>query len=166
MVCLVLHTAPTDFLEQSGTVELIPGSTKQCISIPIIDDSVSEADQECFTFGLSESSDTADLTLSPVVATVCINDTDGRFRKVHIPIIYWAVHWFSNSIIVMYLAETALRVGLEQTAYTVDEVDSFQLVCIDVLSGDVDGREIILDYSTSSGTASMFLLYTCFFHMQ
>ena len=63
------------------------------------------------------------------------------------------------------VAETALRVGLEETAYTVDEVDGFQLVCIDVLSGDVDGREITLNYFTRSGSASTFLLFTCFFHM-
>ena len=40
-----------------------------------------------------------------------------------------------------------------------DEVDDVQLVCIGVLSGDVDGREIILRYSTSSGTAGMFTFY-------
>ena len=72
-----LHAAPGDFLGQSGTVELRSTSTKQCISIPIIDDSISEADEECFTISLSESSGTADLILSPAVATVCINDTDG-----------------------------------------------------------------------------------------
>ena len=70
-------TAPEDYLGQSGTVELSSASTKQCISIPIIDDSVSEADQECFTISLSESSGTGDLTLNPAVATVCIDDTDG-----------------------------------------------------------------------------------------
>ena len=53
--------------------------------------------------------------------------------------------------------------GLEHTAYTVDEVDGFQLVCIDVLSGDIDGRDIILHYSTSSGSASMFCFYAQFF---
>ena len=51
------------------------------------------------------------------------------------------------------LTESDLVVGLEETAYTVDEVDSYQLVCIGVLSGDVDGREITLSYSTTSGTA-------------
>ena len=70
-----------------------------------------------------------------------------------------------TAIIQHHHAETALRVGLEHTAYTVDEVDGFQLVCIDVLSGDVDGREITLDYSTSSGTASTFMLYMCFSHI-
>ena len=62
-------------------------STKQCISIPIIDDSISEADQECFTISLSESSGTADLILSPAVATVCINDTDGKFHMLLFPYI-------------------------------------------------------------------------------
>ena len=49
-------------------------------------------------------------------------------------------------------------VGLEETAYTVDEVDSYQLVCVGVLSGDVDGREISLSYSTTSGTACKYNL--------
>ena len=57
-----------------------------------------------------------------------------------------------------YVSDSALVVGFEQTAYTVDEVDDYQLVCIVVLSGDVDGREIILDYTTSSGTASRLLI--------
>ena len=39
-----------------------------------------------------------------------------------------------------------------------DEIDSYQLVCVGVLSGDVSGREIMLSYSTASGTACMLLL--------
>ena len=49
-------------------------------------------------------------------------------------------------------------VGLERRDYRVDEIDSYQLVCVGVLSGDVDGREIMLSYSTASGTACMLLL--------
>ena len=56
------------------------------------------------------------------------------------------------------VAESALVVGLEETAYTVDEVDSYQLVCVGVLSGDVDGREISLSYCTTSGTACKYNL--------
>ena len=48
----------------------------------------------------------------------------------------------------------AVTVGLQQTAYTVTEVDDYQLVCFEVLSGDVDGRELVFSYSTVSGTAS------------
>lgn len=44
---------------------------------------------------------------------------------------------------------------MQQTAYTVGEVDDYQLACFEVLSGDIDGREIVIDYSTASGTASM-----------
>lgn len=47
-----------------------------------------------------------------------------------------------------------MTVGLQQTAYTVTEVDDYQLVCFEVLSGDVDGRELVFSYSTVSGTAS------------
>ena len=40
-----------------------------------------------------------------------------------------------------------------QTEYTVGEIDDYQLVCFGVLSGDIDSREIVFDYTTSSGTA-------------
>lgn len=75
------YTAPDDFLEQTGSLDLTSDASKQCISIPIIDDSVNEADQECFTFDLSESSGSEDLTLSPSTATICINDTDGKSKS-------------------------------------------------------------------------------------
>ena len=47
-----------------------------------------------------------------------------------------------------------MTVGFEQTAYTVTEIDGYQLACFKVLSGDIAGRELAFDYSTSSGTAS------------
>lgn len=75
--------APDDFLEQSGTLTLTPTATRQCISIPITDDSVNEADQECFTVSFTESSSSVDPNLSPAVATVCISDTDGEFSGTH-----------------------------------------------------------------------------------
>ena len=48
----------------------------------------------------------------------------------------------------------SVTIGLQQTAYTVTEDDEQQLVCFEVLSGDVNGREFVIDYTTSSGTAS------------
>ena len=48
--------------------------------------------------------------------------------------------------------------GLQQTAYTVGEVDGYQLVCFEVLAGDIDGREIVINFSTASGTASKLTL--------
>ena len=49
----------------------------------------------------------------------------------------------------------AVTVGMQQTSYTIGEVDEYQLVCFEVLSGDLVGRELVFDYSTTSGTASM-----------
>lgn len=61
----------------------------------------------------------------------------------------------------MYCTVLPVTIGLQQTAYTVGEVDDYQLVCLEVLSGDIDGREIIINYLTASGTASMNVdLYT------
>lgn len=53
----------------------------------------------------------------------------------------------------MYSA-LSVTVGMQRTAYTVGEVDELLVVCIAVLSGDIDGREIVIQYSTTSGTAS------------
>lgn len=52
------------------------------------------------------------------------------------------------------LAALSVTVGIQQTTYTIGEIDDYQLVCIEVLSGDIDGREIVFDYSTASGSAS------------
>lgn len=56
------------------------------------------------------------------------------------------------------LAAYSVRVGIQQTDYTVDEVDSYQLVCVGVSSGQIAGRELIFHYSTASGTASMIMI--------
>ena len=75
-VSIYFLTAPDDYLEQSGSVDLTSSATKQCMSIPIEDDSIDELDQECFV--LSLSSDSSDITVSPSTPTICINDTDGK----------------------------------------------------------------------------------------
>ena len=46
-----------------------------------------------------------------------------------------------------------VTIGMEQTEYTVGEVDDYLLVCFGVLSGNIDSREIVFDYTTASGTA-------------
>ena len=53
------------------------------------------------------------------------------------------------------VAVLPVTVGIQQTAYTVDEVDDYQLVCVEVLAGDIDGREVTVNYLTASGSASM-----------
>ena len=58
-------------------------------------------------------------------------------------------------------SEYSVTVGFEQSAYTVDEVDSYQLACFAVLSGDIAGRELAFDYTTTSGTASTWCVCVC-----
>ena len=58
-----------------------------------------------------------------------------------------------------FIAARALKIGLEQIAYTVSEVDGFRIVCLTVFAGNIDGREITLDYSTSSGTAGIITIF-------
>ena len=52
-----------------------------------------------------------------------------------------------------------VTIGMMQTEYTVGEIDGHQLVCFGVLSGDIDNREIVFDYTTSSGTAGVTCIY-------
>ena len=56
-------------------------------------------------------------------------------------------------MVLLYTAYS-VTVGMQQIAYTITEVDEYQLVCFEVLAGDVEGREIVIDYTTISGTAS------------
>ena len=46
-----------------------------------MDDSIDESDQECFVLSLTESSGSEDVTVSPSVPTICINDTDGELES-------------------------------------------------------------------------------------
>ena len=55
---------------------------------------------------------------------------------------------------------------MQQTAYSVDEVDGTLAVCVEILSGEAKGRNITIDYSTSSGTATGKLQYLFGFHAQ
>jgi len=44
-----------------------------------------------------------------------------------------------------------VRIGLKQTAYSVSDSVEYQLVCVEVLSGSVAGREIEISYTTTGG---------------
>ena len=46
-----------------------------------------------------------------------------------------------------------MTVGLHQTAYTVTEGNAIVLVCTAVLSGDIAGRTLTIDYNTADGDA-------------
>ena len=102
-------------------------------------------EEECFTVSISISSSSSGLTVNPRTATVCINDDDG----IYVLAIY-SLLWFMNFHI---LTATPVRIGLQQTMYSVHETDGYQVVCAEIQSGDIAGRTIEISYSTTSGTA-------------
>ena len=72
----IFYTAPSDYTSVSGSFDMTDTNTVQCIPVSIVSDSVTETDEECFTFTLSTTSTAAGLTLSPTSATICINDPE------------------------------------------------------------------------------------------
>ena len=46
-----------------------------------------------------------------------------------------------------------MTIGLQETFYSVYETDEYQVVCAEVLSGDIAGRYIDIEYTTESDTA-------------
>ena len=74
IICISVHTADDDFTTKSGTFTFSNTDMTQCTSISIVDDSVSESSDECFTVELSDGTETID---NPRVTTVCITDDDG-----------------------------------------------------------------------------------------
>ena len=48
---------------------------------------------------------------------------------------------------------TSVTIGLQKTSYSVYETDEYQVVCAEVLSGDIAGRSIDISYITESDTA-------------
>ena len=67
---------PDDFDGVSGTFSFTSGTTESCVTISVVDDSVRESVPECFTVILGDVTG-ADLE-DPSVATVCIEDNDGK----------------------------------------------------------------------------------------
>ena len=77
---LLLSLAPDDFTEKSGIFTFTNSASTQCTSIVIVDDTVSESSNECFTVELSDATETLDI---PSVATVCIADDDGQLLLIN-----------------------------------------------------------------------------------
>lgn len=68
-------TAGTDYTATSGTLTFAPGATTATVAVPILDDTVHEAD-ETFTLELSNPIGVPTPTLSVAEATATIVDTD------------------------------------------------------------------------------------------
>ena len=71
-----MATAPNDYTSNSGSFDMTDSNTVQCIPVSIVSDSVTETDEECFTYTISTTSTAAGLTLSPTSATICISDPE------------------------------------------------------------------------------------------
>ncbi|CAI8052979.1 Extracellular matrix protein 3, partial [Geodia barretti] len=122
--------ASDDYTAVSGNFDMTDTNTVQCIPISIISDSVTETDEECFTFTISTTSTAPGLTLSPTSATICISDQ-----------------------------QEGVTVGLQQSYYMTVEGEGPVEICLGLLSGDITGSTFIIDYNTINGLAEAPLDY-------
>ncbi|CAI8052157.1 hypothetical protein GBAR_LOCUS28549, partial [Geodia barretti] len=120
--------APSDYTSASGNFDMTDTNTVQCIPISIISDSVTETDEECFTFTISTTSTSPGLTLSPTSATICISGEGDPSSE-------------------------PLTIGLQQSYYSTVEGSGPVEICLVVLSGDITGNSFSISYSTSNGQA-------------
>ena len=67
-----------DFTFINDTFTLSDDALLQCVPISITSDSITEPDQECFSFNISTVSSIDGLTLSPSEAEICITDAEGN----------------------------------------------------------------------------------------
>jgi hypothetical protein len=67
-------SAPSDYEEKSGSINLTSSDSEECISIPIVDHDIDEADEECFLFNLFDLSGSDNVTISSTNTTIFIKD--------------------------------------------------------------------------------------------
>ena len=72
-----IYIATSDYAARSGEVTINEDDTRQCISIPIYTDSITESLQ-CFSFLISTSNTANNLTVDPDEASICIVDKNGK----------------------------------------------------------------------------------------
>ena len=87
-VLFLITAAPDDYTSTSGSFDITDSNTIQCIPISIVSDSVTETNEECFTFTLSTTSTAAGLTLSPTSATICISGEGGLMLQCKMNFLY------------------------------------------------------------------------------
>ena len=75
MCCLSAEIS--DYNIQSNNVTLSDTTTRQCVSVDVVDDSVLE-DTESLTVSLSLTREQSSVSLSPPAATIFITDNDGE----------------------------------------------------------------------------------------
>ena len=141
----LVYTEGEDYTYTYTSNTLDDSDSSDCSAVPILSDSIDE-EEECFTVSLSSTSYLAGLTINPRIGTVCINDDD---REYCIP----KINNFNIIGLYFSLAATPVTIGLQWTAYSVYETDEYQVVCAEVLSGDIAKQSIEIEYITTSDTA-------------
>lgn len=56
--------------------------------------------------------------------------------------------------------DVPVTIGLQQGYYSTSEDSGSVQICVEVVSGDISGRNLSLDYTTVSGSARGKLVYT------
>ena len=132
-----------DYTYTYGTDVLDDDDSSECNSVPIISDNIVE-EEECFTVNLFSTSTYPGLALNPEVAIVCIRDDDGEL------VVFTTSKWQYYPL----FSAAPVTIGLEKTVYSVYEPDKYQVVCVKVISGDIAGRNITLNYVAAKETAN------------
>jgi hypothetical protein len=76
-------SAPSDYEEKSGSINLTSSDSEECISIPIVDHDIDEADEECFLFNLFDLSGSDNVTISSTNTMIFIKDIIIRHLNIY-----------------------------------------------------------------------------------
>jgi len=79
MYCTLFKIASADYTSKSVDLIFGPSNNKQCVLIPVTNDTVPEV-PEHFSVVLSVTTLPAGVILTPDNATVVINDDDGEYQ--------------------------------------------------------------------------------------
>ena len=71
-------TATSDYTAQTGEVTINDDDTRQCVSIPIREDSITSESLECFSFSITLSNTVNNLTVDPDETSICIVNREGK----------------------------------------------------------------------------------------
>ena len=122
----------------------------QCIPISILSDSVTETDEECFTYTISTTSTDPGLIVSPSTATICIRDPEEGSYVDNIAI---KATLFLFLCLYTPVEPDPVTIGLKQSFYSTMEGGGQMDICISALSGDFSGSNYTINYTTTDAQA-------------
>ena len=81
-MCNFVVCAEQDIVPVASTLMFPPGSSEQCQSITIINDGITENDEEDFSVTLITSQNNNEVILQPNITQVLIIDNDSEFNMI------------------------------------------------------------------------------------